>query len=66
MDQELEVAKKKLWEAAVAYIRTAIVKTGDPGVGVLCFLAALKEIGDSITSADFEGLEGVKPNGGAQ
>lgn len=63
MNPELEEAKKKIREGVVAYVRAAYKASGSAEIAVLMLAKEINGIGDSLTEADFAGLE---ENGGAE
>ena len=57
MNEELEAAKKKIREGVVAYVRAAYKASGSAEIAVLMLAKEISGIGDSLTEADFAGLE---------
>lgn len=57
MNPELEEAKKKMREGVVAYVRAAYKASGSAEIVVLMLAKEISGIGDSLSEADFAGLE---------
>ena len=57
MNEELEAAKKKIREGVVAYIRAAYKASGSVEIAMLMLAKEISGVGDTLTEADFEGLE---------
>ena len=57
MSEELKEAKKKLREGVVAFVRAAIKATGDVGAAMLMLASEISSMGDTLTEADFAGLD---------
>lgn len=63
MNEELEAAKKKIREGVVAYVRAAYKASGSVEIAVLMLAKEISSVGDTLTEADFAGLE---EKGGAE
>ena len=57
MNEELEAAKKKIREGVVAYVRAAYKASGSVEIAVLMLAKEISGVGDTLTEADFAGLE---------
>ena len=57
MSEELKEAKKKMREGIVAFVRAAFKATGDAGAAMLMLASEISNVGDTLTEADFAGLE---------
>lgn len=57
MNEELEAAKKKMREGMVEFIRAAYKGCGSAEIAVLLLVKEVSCFGDTLTEADFAGLE---------
>ena len=57
MNKELEEAKKKIREGVVAYVRAVYKASGSVEIAVLMLAKEISGVGDTLTEADFAGLE---------
>lgn len=68
MNPELEEAEKKLRDGIIAYVRAAYKTVGSVNIAVMMMGEKIMSIGESVTEADFEGLDDneVAKNNGTQ
>ena len=57
MNPELEEAEKKLRDGIIAYVRAAYKTVGSVEIAVIMMGKKIMSIGESVTEADFEGLD---------